>query len=272
MDFTHRKCQILKVEHPKDKVRLGHRLVYCKNAEDIGLSAASYIHSIYKTKVSEKSQFTLVLSGGKTPEVLYRTLASPEFNNRIQWNRVKVFWGDERFVPKNDPESNFGMAHRTLLSKVTLPEENVYPIPTEADTAIEAADTYENTLRTFFQQSGSITGSPPMPVFDLILLGLGKDGHAASLFPGNSIDPQGSRWVEAVAAPPFYPTRERITLTLPVLNSSANIVFLVSGSDKKETLEQVLKGRTHNEEMLPAQLVQTVSDIVWFTDIDMGGL
>ena len=240
--------------------------------EDIGRSAASYIHSIYKTKVTEKGQFNLVLSGGKTPEVLYRTLASPEFINRIQWNRVRVFWGDERFVPKSDPESNFSMAHRTLLAKVSLPEENIYPIPTETDTAVEAADTYENTLRTFFQNTGSITGSPPMPVFDLILLGLGKDGHTASLFPGNSINPQGSRWVEAVDAPPSYLTRERITLTLPVLKSAAYIVFLVSGSDKKETLVRVLKGRTRNEEPLPAQLVQNVSDIVWFTDIDTGGL
>jgi 6-phosphogluconolactonase len=248
---------------------MGHRVVRCRDLEDIGQSAASYIHRLYLKILKKKDSFSLVLSGGKTPEVLYRILASPPFRDRFQWHRVHLFWGDERFVPKSDPESNFGMAQRSLISSVPIPDENLFPIPTELPRAVEAAEVYEKTLRYFCLHSGMTTGSPPMPFFDLILLGLGEDGHAASLFPGNQIDMHTPNWVDAVDAPPSYPTKERITLTLPVLNAAANVVFLVSGEKKKNTLERVLRGSNPGEESLPAQLVAPRTDVHWFTDIEV---
>jgi len=249
---------------------MGHKMVRCRDLDEIGLSAASFIHTAYLKTLEKKHSFSLVLSGGKTPEVLYRTLASRPFRDRFQWSRMHLFWGDERFVPKSDPESNYAMAERTLVSKVPIPDENVFPIPTELPRVAEAAEAYEKTLRIYCQKTGATTGSPPMPLFDLVLLGLGEDGHAASLFPGNRIDPHTARWIEAVDAPPSYPTRERITLTLPVLNAAANVIFLVSGKNKKNTLERVLRGNTHGENPLPAQLVTPESDVHWFSDIDIG--
>jgi 6-phosphogluconolactonase len=247
-----------------------HRVEHCTNLEDIGRKAASHIHLIYQDIMRRKGNFTLVLSGGKTPEVLYRTLASPPYSDQFDWNRVHIFWGDERYVPQEDPESNYGMAYRSLLSKVPIPDSNVYPMPTDTDDVEEAAKSYEHTLREYFSNYGSTSGSPAMPVFDLILLGLGADGHAASLFSGDYLDPNNSKWVMAVTIPPSYPTRERITMSLPALNAAANVVFLVSGEGKRETLEKVLKDEPAGQQPLAAQHVKPVSDIVWFTDIDVG--
>ena len=248
---------------------MGHRVERCSNPEDIGMAAASYIHRVYTDMVQKKGSFSLVLSGGKTPEILHRKLASLEFKNRFSWDRVMVFWGDERYVPKDDPESNYAMAKRTLLTHIPIPEENIFPIPTEAETVPEAADRYEETLKRFFHDKGSLIGSPSMPVFDLILLGLGEDGHTASLFLNRPINRKGTRWVEAVTIPSSYPARERITMTLPVLNSAAHVVFLVSGDNKKKILLAVLNGTFPGKEKYAAQLVQPPTDITWFTDIQV---
>jgi 6-phosphogluconolactonase len=250
---------------------MGHRVVRCRDPEDIGRSAATYIHRVYLKSLEEKDSFSLVLSGGKTPEVLYRTLAALPFRDLFQWHRVHLFWGDERFVPKSNPESNFTMAQRSLISSIQIPDENLFPIPTDLRYPTEGAKAYEKILRNYFLHIGTTTGSPPMPLFDLILLGLGEDGHTASLFPGNQIDQYTATWVESVEAPPSYPTRERITLTLPVLNAAANVAFLVSGGTKKETLERVLRGKESGKKTLPAQLVAPRSDIHWFTDIVVKG-
>ncbi len=248
---------------------MGHIVEHCSNLEAIGEAAASYVYELYKDAVAQKGTFTLVLSGGKTPEVLHKKLASLDFRDRISWDKVHVFVGDERYVPKGHPESNFGMAERTLLSHIPIPKENLFPIPTEAETVAEAAKLYEERLKHFFHGSDSVIGSPPMPVFDLILLGLGKDGHAASLFLDRFIDPKGESWVESVTIPASYPTRERITMTLPVLNSAAHIAFLITGENKKDTLIEVLDGASPGNEKYAAQLIKPRSDIMWFTDIKL---
>lgn len=248
---------------------MGHIVEHCSDPEGIGEAAASYIHKLYTNAITEKGSFTLALSGGKTPEVLHRRLASPDFKNKFSWDRVWIFWGDERYVPRDDPASNFGMAERTLLSHIPIPGENIFPIPTEADTVTEAAKLYEKRLKLFFHDPDSLVGYPPMPVFDLILLGLGRDGHAASLFLDRPIDPKGKSWVEAVTIPSSYPTRERITMTLPVLNSTANLAFLVSGENKRETLIEVLEGAAPGREKYAAQLIKPRTDIMWFTDIQL---
>jgi 6-phosphogluconolactonase len=248
---------------------MGHIVEYCSNPEDLGKAAASYIHNLYTTAVEKKGSFTLVLSGGKTPEVLHRKLASPDFKDEFTWDRVYVFWGDERFVPRDDPESNYGMAYRTLLSLLPIPDRNIFPIPTEADTPAEAANRYEETLKRFFRDESSLAVPPSMPIFDFILLGLGKDGHVASLFLDRPINPKGTSWVEAVTIPASYPTRDRITMTLPVLNSAAHIAFLVSGENKRETFIEVLEGVAPGREKYAAQLIKPRTDIVWFTDIQL---
>ena len=246
---------------------MGHTVEHCSNPEAIAEAAASYVHKLYEDAVARKGIFTLVLSGGKTPEALHKKLASVDFKDRFSWDKVHIFIGDERYVPMSHPESNFGMAQRTLLSHIPIPEENLFPVPTETDTVAEAAKQYEDMLRAYFSKHGSTIGSPPMPVFDLILLGLGKDGHAASLFLDRFIDPKGESWVESVTIPPSYPTRERITLTLPVLNSAVHVAFLVSGESKKETLIAVLHGAEQGKEIYAAQLVKPRTDIMWFSDI-----
>jgi len=248
---------------------MGHTVEHCRDPEGIGEAAASYIYNLYNNAIKQKGTFTMVLSGGKTPEVLHRRLASHDYKSKFSWDRVWVFWGDERYVPRDDPESNLGMAERTLLSHLPIPVENIFPIPTEADTVTEAAKLYEERLKLFFLDHDSVIGSPPMPVFDLILLGLGKDGHAASLFLDRPIDPKGSSWVEAVTIPPSYPTRERITMTLPVLNSAAQVAFLVSGENKRETFIEVLEGAAPGREKYAAQLIKPRTEIVWFTDIQL---
>jgi len=246
---------------------MGHTVEHCGNPDAIAEAAASYVHKLYEHAIARKGTFTLVLSGGKTPEALHKKLASADFKDKFSWDKIHIFIGDERYVPMSHPESNFGMAQRTLLSHIPIPEENLFPVPTGAESAAEAAKQYEELLRTYFSKRGSTIGSPPMPVFDLILLGLGKDGHAASLFLNRFIDPKGESWVESVTIPPSYPTRERITLTLPVLNSAARVAFLVSGESKRETLIEVLNGAAPGEERYAAQLIKPRADIMWFTDI-----
>jgi 6-phosphogluconolactonase len=248
---------------------MGHSVEYCSNSDAIAETAASYVHTVYRDAVDSKGTFTIVLSGGKTPETLHRKLASPAFKDRFSWDRVHVFIGDERYVPWEHEQSNFGMAQRTLLSHIPVPRENLFPMPTEAPTPAEAAQEYEKTLREYFSCSECVTGTPPMPVFDLILLGLGTDGHAASLFLDRFIDPKGKAWVESVTIPASYPTRERITLTLPVLNSAAHVAFLVSGERKRETLIEVLNGAAPGKERYAAQLIKPRADIMWFTDIKL---
>jgi 6-phosphogluconolactonase len=245
---------------------MGHRVKRFSNSDELATAAAEHIHTRYIHSIEEGDIFTIALSGGKTPALLYQKLASHDFMCRFEWHRIAVFWGDERYVDKNDSESNFGMAKRNLLSKVPIPDGNIHAIPTEAETVREAAKQYEKEIREFFNEKATVAGSPPMPVFDLILLGLGKDGHTASLFPGNELNARTARWVEAVCAPPSYPTRKRITMTLPVLNSAAEVVFLVSGSDKAEIMERVLDESGLDTDTLPAQLIRPGSDIFWFTD------
>jgi 6-phosphogluconolactonase len=248
---------------------MGHTVEHCATTDALAEAAASYVYRQYEEAVSRKGIFTLVLSGGKTPEALHRKLASEDFRSRFNWGQVHVFMGDERYVPHDHEQSNFGMARRTLLSHVPIPDENLFPIPTEAATVAEAAKLYEENLKKYFHGSNAAQGTPPMPVFDLILLGLGKDGHAASLFLDRFIDPNGESWVESVTIPASYPTRERITLTLPVLNAAAQVAFLVSGENKKKTLVDVLNGADPGKEIYAAQLIHTQSDIMWFTDIKL---
>jgi 6-phosphogluconolactonase len=177
----------------------------------------------------------------------------------LPWDKIYFFFGDERHVPPDDPESNYRMVRESLLSKIPVPAENVFRVPAENPDASQAAEAYEQTLRKFF--------SPPpgqFPRFDLVLLGMGPDGHTASLFPGIPALKEKSRWVVADWVEKFK--TDRITLTLPVLNNAAVVMFLVSGQDKASVLKEVLKGKQPGE-FFPSKLIQpSDGDLIWMVD------
>lgn len=211
--------------------------------------------------VSERGRFAWALSGGSTPRALYSLLASDPFLDRMPWTSTHFFWGDERHVPPDHPESNFRMAREAMLDKAPVPPANIHRIHAEEPDAERAAAEYEDEIRAFLG---------PAPRFDLVLLGLGKDAHTASLFPGSAAVHERERLVIAVIAV-IAPGGEaqktwRITLTPPVLNHAARVVFLVSGEDKAEALRTVIEGGEgeREPERYPAQVVE--ADRLWMVD------
>jgi 6-phosphogluconolactonase len=227
----------------------------CRNLDDLSRKAAAEFVRLANRSVAADGRFAVALSGGSTPKSLYSLLASAEFQPQIPWTRCHFFWGDERPVPPDHPESNYRMAFESLLSRVPVPRENIHRIEAELEPEIAAAR-YEREIREFFRLSGA-----ELPRFDLILLGLGDDGHTASLFPGNRALAETGRLV--VAAYVEKLRTYRITLTLPVLNRAANIFFLVAGESKAAALRDVLQ-RSNN---LPARQVAPVDGrLLWFLD------
>jgi 6-phosphogluconolactonase len=202
-----------------------------------------------------QGRFSVALAGGSTPRALYARLAGPDV--RVDWSHVHVFWSDERCVPPGDPDSNYRMAHEALLAHVPLPAGNLHRIRGELDPP-QAADEYERELRAFFGDDA--------PQFDLVLLGLGDDGHTASLFPGSPALHETRRWVVAVEhdgpPPPLVP---RVTFTPPVLNAARSVIFLVAGRAKAARLAEVLHG-PHQPDVLPAQIVRPSGLLVWMVD------
>jgi 6-phosphogluconolactonase len=183
-----------------------------------------------------EGQFRVALSGGTTPRRLYELLSGRPHRAAFPWARTHWFWGDERFVPHDSPESNYRMVRDAMLARAPVPAANVHAIPTEGLTPQESALSYERELKAFY---GAEMLSPERPLFDVTLLGLGPEGHIASLFPGTAILSERSRWVGAVTGAKPEP---RITLTYPALESSRSIVFLVSGAAKRPVMERLLAG------------------------------
>jgi 6-phosphogluconolactonase len=204
---------------------------------------------------SSRGRFAICLSGGSTPRRLYQLLAGAPYREAMPWDRVHWFWGDERFVPWDHPDSNYRMAREALLAHVPAPAQNIHGIATSGDPA-EAARDYERVLKSYYG-GGSL--DPARPLFDVELLGLGPDGHTASLFPGTKVLEERQRWVaEVVGAKPEV----RITLTFPPLESARHTAFLVAGSDKREPLTRVLAG----DRELPAARLHPAGELVWFVD------
>ncbi|HWP59403.1 MAG TPA: 6-phosphogluconolactonase [Candidatus Acidoferrales bacterium] len=232
-------------------------IVVCKDLGDLSLRVAAEFVSLARASVESAGRFTVCLSGGSTPAALYRLLASAAFAAKVPWDKCHFFWGDERCVPPDHPESNYALARAALLSKVAVPQSQVYRMPGEKPPDL-AALRYEATLRTFFNlRAGSY------PRFDLILLGLGADGHTASLFPGSEALAVRDRCVVA----PYVESLKahRLTLTLAVINRAANVFFLVSGAEKAEILARVLEPSDENS--LPAARVKPEQGrLVWFVD------
>jgi len=199
--------------------------------------------------------FRISLSGGSTPKTLYGLLASDEFRRRFPWPRVSWYWGDERFVPYDHPDSNYRMTREAMLAKAPVPSENIHPIPTDG-TPEDAARRYERTLQESY---GAATLDPRRPLFDVTLLGLGPDGHTASLLPGDSALNERKRWVIAVS---HGRPEVRITMTYPVIESSRRVAFLVAGEEKAEIFGAIRTGNSR----VPAALVRPVGELFWFVD------
>lgn len=227
-----------------------------KSLEEIGREAAALFARRAASAIRERSRFLVALNGGGTPAGTFQRLAT-EYREGVEWGHVHVFWGDERCVPASDPESSYGQARELLLRHVPVPEENIHRIAGELSPA-EAAKQYAMLLARL--------ATPPLewPRFDLVFLGMGKDGHTASLFPGSPID------VVEAALPVtgHYQDRpaQRVTLTPPVFNSARRVVFMVAGEDKAAILAEVLGGRYHPE-LYPAQRIDPADGkLTWLVD------
>jgi 6-phosphogluconolactonase len=223
---------------------------------DLFHAAAEEFVLAARAAIGAQGRFTVALSGGSTPKALYSLLASNYAG--FAWDRVFIFFGDERHVPPTDPESNYGMANEALLTKVAIPPENVFRVPAENPDAAAAALEYETQIRRFFALKPA-----EFPRFDLILLGLGPDGHTASLFPDTAALDEHSRLVVANWVAKFK--THRITFTFPVLNRAAEVIFLANGAEKADMVRQVLQGK--NSSQLPSQRVQpTDGKLLWLLD------
>lgn len=205
--------------------------------------------------LAAKAPFRISLSGGSTPKALFELLASNDFKQRFPWHRVSWFWGDERFVPHDDANSNYRMTHEAMFSKVPVFPESIHPVPVDG-TPEDAAQRYERTLQ---QAYGGKTLDPARPLFDLTLLGLGTDGHTASLLPGEPVLLERKRWVAAVA---HGRPEVRITMTYPAIESSRYLVFLVAGQEKAAIFQAIRTGQSD----APAARVRPVGRLLWFLD------
>ncbi len=224
--------------------------------EQVAMAAAERLVKLAQTSIHDNGLFTVALSGGNTPRLLYELLAQEAFKDRVDWSVVHTFFGDERMVPADHPDSNYRMAREALLSHMPIPDENVHRM-NGIGAAVTNAGVYEKELRKFFAGS-------EWPRFDLVLLGLGKDGHTASLFPGTSALSEKHAWVVANWIDEFQSSR--LTLTAPAINAAANVDFLVTGADKAQALATVLEGPSHPEQ-LPAQLIRPESgSVTWLVD------
>ena len=226
-----------------------------ENIEELSRAAATQLAQIAQTALESRGRFDLALSGGHTPKRLYEILAS-EYRERIDWKRVHLFWGDERYVRADDPLSNYLMAREALIEPLGLPPENVHPMPTSFPEPDDAAGAYEKLLRQHFGAKGSR--------FDLVLLGIGPEGHTASLFPNSTALNEKRRLVLAVhvaAQPPL-----RLTLTLPAINAAGQVFFLASGADKKAILGKILSLGPEGSAEYPASLIQAQDGVTLFLD------
>lgn len=230
----------------------------CEDAADLARKGAAFLcdHA-----ASRAGRTVVALSGGNTPKPLYELLAQEPSKSKMPWDRVHWIMGDERFVPPSDPASNYGMARAAFLSHVPVPPENVHPVETDGVALDEAARDYETMLQGLY---GTGTLQPGKPLLDITLLGLGDDGHTASLLPHEPVLQVRDRWVAAV---PKGRVEERITLTYPAINASEIVAFLVSGEGKRDILDKILSG----DDSFPASHIRARGQVLWFADRDAAG-
>lgn len=209
--------------------------------------------------VAARGQFTVSLSGGSTPKRLYQLLTSEPFRGQVDWGRVEVFWGDERCVPPDHPESNYHMAHEAMLKHLPIPPEHIHRIEAERSDRDAAARDYEAVLARVF---GTSSGGEP-PAFDFMLLGMGTNAHTASLFPHTQALEETRRWVVPNHVAEL--NTDRMTMTRPILNRSRIVLFLVAGADRAAPLAEVITGPS-DPKRLPAQFIQPDGQLIWYLD------
>jgi 6-phosphogluconolactonase len=249
--------------------------IISKNIEELSQQAAEWMVDYIHKTLQLQDHFTIALSGGSTPKKLHLLLASDEFNYKIDWQKLHVFWGDERYVPFNDDRNNAKMAFDTLLDHVPVPKSQIHIMRTDID-AEESAKEYESILREYFPGAASYklqaTSSDPAHhsslithySFDLVLLGLGDNSHTLSLFPHEEVIHEKNHWVRSVFVKEI--NMQRITLTAPVVNLSKRIAFLVSGQDKAEAVAHILSDN-YDPDLYPAQVIKPLhGELLWFLD------
>lgn len=226
-----------------------------KDLEELSQAAANILLEAAQSATKTGGKFSLVLSGGNTPRRLYELMAEEPYRDQMPWSTTHVFWGDERCVPTDDERNNAHMARQILLDRVPIPEEQIYTIASTLP-PVKAAEEYQNTLEAYFGGKS--------PAFDFVLLGLGENGHTASLFPETAVLDEKRRWVSEVYVPNLQ--MWRVTLTAPILNQAKKIVFLVEGASKALVLNQVVNG-ARRPKQLPAQLIHPdQGKLLWLAD------
>jgi len=235
-------------------------IIVVSDSAALSRTAADIICRRMQATLSHADQFCLALAGGSTPRGLYAMIAEePGYRDWIPWHRIHFFWGDERHVSPDHVESNYRIAYEAMLSKITVPTENIHRVMAEIPDADQAAAAYEQELRDFFKPK-----TDELPRFDCILLGMGPDGHTASLFPATTALNERKQWVTANWVEKSH--TNRITMTVPVLNNAALIIFLVSGPDKAAVLHEVLEGN-RQPNLFPSQLIRpSHGRLIWLVD------
>jgi 6-phosphogluconolactonase len=226
-----------------------------KDAEALSEAAAKWIADIIAETLRSHPRFTIALSGGSTPERLHKILAAAPYKEQIDWSKLHIFWGDERAVPFQDSRNNAKMAFETLLNFVPVPAAHIHVMRTDIPPERSAIE-YEKILHTYFGETG--------PSFDLVLLGMGDDGHTLSLFPGTAVIHEEKLWATSF----FLQAQDmhRITLTRPIVNRAARVAFLTTGPKKAHALKEVLKGK-YNPDLYPSQTIMPqAGELHWFVD------
>jgi 6-phosphogluconolactonase len=237
-------------------MRLQPQIIVANEPSELARTAADIFTSTAKDCVTQTNLFTVAISGGSTPRDMHRLLAEEPYRSEIPWKKIHIFWVDERCVSVDDPASNFGLAKKDFLERIPIPVEQIHPMP-GGSVPEEGARKYQEEMEKIFQMQ-----ERDWPIFDLIFLGMGKDGHTASLFPGARSPRTRDRWVRAVKG--GNPNVYRLTLTYDVLNRAKRVCFLVSGEEKASTVKTVLEDK---EARLPAQKIQPVQGVLtWLLD------
>ena len=229
-----------------------NKVTHFDNADLLAKAAAEYFIKLAKEAIALKGKFTVALSGGNTPAALYKLLTTDFYSNQLEWKKIYFFWGDERCVPLNDKDNNSFNAKKILLDKVPVPKKNIFIIPVD-ESPVNAAIYYEASIKIFFKTDN--------PVFDLILLGMGDNGHTASLFPHTTILHEEKALVKEVYVDEIK--MNRVSFTAALINNAKHILFLVAGKDKKPMLKKVLDGQ-YNPEEYPAQMIKHAE---WFVSL-----
>ncbi|MGO9111151.1 MAG: 6-phosphogluconolactonase [Thermoguttaceae bacterium] len=234
-------------------------MVYA-NSEELAAAAAERICRFAGESIAARGRFALCLTGGSTPRATYTILARTQGTSAIDWSRAFLFFGDERFVPPDDDRANYKMVRESLLQNARIAADHVFTIPTHLSTPPQAAEEYARTLKAFFGDGFA------WPEFDLVLLGLGEDGHTASLFPGAAALRVMDRWVTFSPPGVLPPPVDRVTLTFPVFNAARRVMFLVSGANKTDAFADVYQGRVSIEARPAAGIRPTNGRTAWFVD------